>query len=563
MADEVLNISLQADISALTAELARLGPEGDKEAKKMVAALQRQYSKAEKAAKSSSKASAAAFAGDMSKIEGAGAALASAMGGSFGAIGGFAQSALKPLAEIGLTLGPAGVVGVGAAAAAVSLALVGTTVVSLADAAIEARDRLIEAGDAALIPPESLRSLQDYETTSSELRQELDLLSVTVGGALADDLAILVHTTAELVRWTREAGETTSDWGGFLLEVAGNLHPAIGAAIELGQATYTVADAQTKAAISAREWVDSETEALIALGMLDEELERTTPIRVASIQAVDEASLESAAIREELLARLVALDDEEVASSQRVREAMLDANADVLASRANYHGQYLAMLQSEGAAIATRTEQERASAEAIQGFWLGLADQGLTAFGSIADAVADSYADRTSAGAQMTEKDKQAARTSIEIAQSVAEIQAALQAAIVGVGVAANLASAMGPFALVAGAAAGAAAFTTAMVSIESAPSPEFPMGFAPPEFPGGRGTSTDHHLVGIQDDEGIASRRAMADPELRRMLADANRGVAAPSGGSTDVGVTLDPRLQRLRITVDRKLGKRPRRGR
>ena len=110
----------------------------------------------------------------------------------------------------------------------------------------------------------------------------------------------------------------------------------------------------------------------------------------------------------------------------------------------------------------------------------------------------------------------------------------------------------LGPGAPIGAAVAAGAALATQLAIIESQSPPQFPTGLDP-----------DHRLVGIQPGEGIGSRRAMADPVVRDALAAGNEGRRLPEAPrEVGVRVDLDPRLQRLRITTDRRLGKRgPRR--
>lgn len=546
MNEDTLEIEVIPELTAFAQGMQQLPVIGDRESKKMAGAIGKNMRSVEKDSTDAAKSIGSNFQSNFGKISGSAAAMSGVVGGTFAQVVGVANSAIRPLGEMAAAFGPIGVAVAGLAGGAVAMGGLLAATKGVVDAAVEARDRLTEAGLASQIPAESIRSLRDYETTTSELREELDLLTVTVGGALADDLAILVHTTAELVRWTREAGETTSDWGGFLLDVAASLHPAIGATIELGRAAYTVADAQTEAAISSREWADAETDALIALGMLDEELKTTTKTLAAKSIAEGEAAEESRRIREEMLAANELFQSAEIEGSQRVRDELVANNEAVLASRKAYHDKYLAMLQAEGAALEEQAQREREVAQIRRETWAKLADDTIASTRMITDAVVRGYTTRLNSGEKMGRKERnqmeESASRAYGLGQALAATQVILSAAITGAGVTANLALAMGPFAAVAGGAAAAGVLATGLTAIALAPAPEFPMG-------GMVGNTPDHHTIRARADEGVATSRGVRALGGSQGLDDLNLGrLPGDEHGAAMVGL-----LERIARGIER----------
>jgi hypothetical protein len=114
-----------------------------------------------------------------------------------------------PFADLGdvvLDLGPAlegasgaiGLVGTVAAGSALALTAVVIGSKALADAAVAARDRLVDAGLAAEIPAASLESLDHYQRSQRDLQASLDLLVVRLGGPVAEALSEATYATIGL-----------------------------------------------------------------------------------------------------------------------------------------------------------------------------------------------------------------------------------------------------------------------------------------------------------------------------------------------------------------------------
>lgn len=124
-----------------------------------------------------------------------------------------------PLGEMASGFGAAGaaaaafggsVVGIGIAAGVTAAAVVG-----IVEAATDARDRLVEQGQASEIPAEAIRSLALYESSVATLQGEVDQLVVTLGAELAPALTGVSVALTQVIRdtdsWTSSLGRSWDD----------------------------------------------------------------------------------------------------------------------------------------------------------------------------------------------------------------------------------------------------------------------------------------------------------------------------------------------------------------
>lgn len=189
----------------LLAELKKLPNVTAQEAKAMAAAVNREWKKAEDAAAKASKKAAAEAAKARAEaergLEAMGKALAQQFGGPIAQLADLSTSTAGALGAVGAA-GFAAVAGVGA---------LGAGAKALADEALEAVERLDDMGLAAMIPPEARESLQGYENASSDLRTELDLLTVTLGAGVAGGLADVAHATIGVVEGMKAIGSEVDD----------------------------------------------------------------------------------------------------------------------------------------------------------------------------------------------------------------------------------------------------------------------------------------------------------------------------------------------------------------
>lgn len=242
------SLTIKAELSQLRREIQESGALTEGETKRMLVALERRIQANTNAAKAAAKATRDAMRQTAKDAERAAAEVerawdrgldglknsaekvASMVGGPVGDVADIVLDLGEKLASTEGALGAVGA-GAGIALAAIGAVVVGTK--ELADAASEAEERLIAEGKAAEIPPEARAGVQHYRDEAAALRDELDLLTVTLGGGVAGGLA-------DVAREMRGAILVGRDFTAFLGEAVEILGGA-----EAGPGAGTVAEALT------------------------------------------------------------------------------------------------------------------------------------------------------------------------------------------------------------------------------------------------------------------------------------------------------------------------------
>ena len=538
MQDDVLEIPVIPDLDAFKSGMSELPAIGDKAVKDMASKMGSGFATAEKSGKAAAKGVSTGFSAEFNKISGAAGALAGAVGGSFGKIGSIANSALRPIAEVGTALGPvglAGALGVGLVTAAAAGA---AALIQLGAAAGEAGERLDKLG--LLTADQSLAAerLRDANEASAAAT---DLLTLAMGTASP----AVENLTLAWVGLKVAVGEAVEEVGGFrsgmdALDVQGfatrmstlpgifgttasavaGLTAGYAGLVEKGEEfTATV---QEQGEVMARVYGPT-PEMLAEVGQAHRDM------ATAATEAARESAAERAKIDRDFAASHAMWVDYDLRLADEERRLEKQYNDERTESREAYHDSYLKMLQQEGAAAdqALRGEQQRT--DALAGFWLGLTNTGAEAFQSFADRVVASYEERVAGGEELSAAEKKEANTAFNVSQGFAIAQAFVQAALIGIGVTAQMAPYSGPLAPVFGASAASASLAVALSAISSTPPPEFPMGMTP-----------DHRSVGVRDDEGIANGRAMRALGGPDALDDLNRG-GLPGASEVQVFLQLD----------------------
>ncbi len=202
MSDAVIKIG--GDLSDLKHEFALATQFANQRVKEMAQEAKRHTSAATTAASSS-----------FASMRGVAERSASIMGGAFGDLG----DIVFDLGERATSAGGAiGGIGVTAGAAVVGVAALGYAAFQLAGYADEAAKRLEEAGLAAMIPKDAQDSLDRYRDGTKALRDEADLLTVSLSGDLLDavgDLSFaLTGALDKLGKLKDAASEKIGDTGG-------------------------------------------------------------------------------------------------------------------------------------------------------------------------------------------------------------------------------------------------------------------------------------------------------------------------------------------------------------
>jgi hypothetical protein len=189
-------------------EIRELPEHADKAAKQIYASLAREWARAEKSSEKHAKEAARAWDKGLDSVKNSAEKLANQLGGPFGDM---ADLALDLGEKLSGTAGAIGMVGAGAGVALAGVAALAVGAKALADAAVEAADRLVEQGRASEIPAESLMSVYAYEAAGADLRTEIDLLTVAIGSELAGALTTIVIATGDTIEMFRELHDASLD----------------------------------------------------------------------------------------------------------------------------------------------------------------------------------------------------------------------------------------------------------------------------------------------------------------------------------------------------------------
>jgi hypothetical protein len=560
MADKVVNISLQADIRQLREALAQLPNIGDKEAGKMVRALQAQYKKAEAAAKASAKASEKEWERGLDGIKGIAEKSAGMLGGVFGDLGNIVFDVGGKLSVAGGAVGAVGIAAGGAVAGVIALGMASK---ALADSAIEARDRLTEQGLAAMLPSDALASLQDYEEANKDLRREVDLLTVAIGSEFAPALTDAAHATVGLIdalgsvasgaKAVYDAFEPIRSVTSWIDPTAWEmwaLNKAYGALVDQGEEHVAQTKEEVKAVVSLQDQEKARIAAMVEHGKAETEFEKKKEAAgkagIARAKAVADAEREAAEAARKAADALDAKND----ALAKIGDVANEAYSDLLTDEQK-------VLQAYDARIAKITEAavladdywaaEAAQAEAadrrdrdlhalrvdqlkeladlqlevddllaeaqndakergaeVTSNWshgLGAVADGLGSITSMVQANADAMAEAAENG---TKAEKDAAKAAFRRAKALALATAVVQAASATLSLIPSFAY-LGPGAPVAAAAVSAAALAAQVAAIQNQKPPSFERGGL--VLGGPSGATPDHVSADVQPGEYIATK--------------------------------------------------------
>ncbi len=213
-------------------EAAKAAAAQEREAKRAAAAMEREAKRVavtqareakrvqreqEKAAAAAAVAAARSAAEQEKSWTAVGKKVAELAGGPYARLGQVVFDLIPNANKASATLGRVAVAAGAIGAAVVGVTAVATGLVKLANSALAARDRLIEAGHAAEIPTQAIESLRTYEAATGELRTQWDLLVVTLGGDAAAVLTDVVTIMSAALEVTRNLKSAVADnnvaWG--------------------------------------------------------------------------------------------------------------------------------------------------------------------------------------------------------------------------------------------------------------------------------------------------------------------------------------------------------------
>lgn len=266
-------------------------------------------------------------------------------------IGGDVAGLGSALIDVTKAFGAMGAVAGGLAAAGGGFALLAAGMQATVDQAREVRDEMLEAGEAAEIPPEALASLNAYDAAAEGLADTVDDLTLRLGAALAPTLTrtttafdVLLERGQDvrgLLEESGDQGKQYADQLGYLSDKATN---ALAPLLELGgalsgiSAAFAVADranaivdsiaASKAAAESTLEYAEAMT--LLGLAVTDEEADEQHRARL--VRESQEA--EKQRLKDLAEAQRAAREAEAAARKQAVEDAQAEKAAldDMLAT---------------------------------------------------------------------------------------------------------------------------------------------------------------------------------------------------------------------------------------
>lgn len=530
------------------------------------------------------------------------------VGGAFSIVEDFTDG----LSEMSAVIGPAGTalagLGLGVAAMGFVMYSGADAAIALGQAGVEAFERLDKI---------STIDLRDQRDGARDLTRDMEALTIgvdiltlkmsTADGVVGDFLATLGGVAIEgvdFIEWLAEAHESLQGYTRTLVTILslGSGTPIfddlIGSSEELAEVSRELADesrrlqvekkaeealdrmvADAKAANEAHARAMAEadreaSEAARALAAAQREVEAEVRARISAADKLQSIQERAAAVQLDDMGRIITkwqdlreqvamLPDDYGLAAEALSEIDRAQGFEIQALYDKRSADFEAHQASVRASMAATTER---STEMLDGMldWQAeatkIAQQSLLDAGSAVYSQTESILGQIQAlgeqrVATLAETDVQAAREAFRRNQNLQEVLAVMDAARATVSLIPAFAFA-GPAAPLLAAATVAPALGIQLATIQSQPVPEFPTGL-----------SSDHHLVGIQRGELIASRRAASDPMVREAVDRGNRGermtAPEPSMGAPGYRLEVDPRLSRVRVVEDKRVGKRPARRR
>lgn len=341
-----------------------------------------------------------------------------------------------PLAEITSGLGSAGVAATvaGGALTAMGLAAAGTVygLVSITNAAADARDRLTEAGLAAVIPDTASESLDRYERAQGRLTNATDRLVLRIAdeGGLIDAVVGLTNATTGLVTVVDHSVGSVLRLAGAAVDFAGVIAPLV-----------SIVDPFAGSLLATTAAAGDLYDSLIVVGTADTSLESV--LGAERFRISDEAVTQFAGSFEGKLAPAVAKTNAEIDQTADLLAQIRKATPPVM-------GQFKGLTVAEeeiGLSTQRMNEQFEWTAESTK----ALAAASLEFIGNIGAGVEQitgdivaSFEARAAAGEALTEKEKRAARTAL-IANKAAAISQIIVSAAQAYGGFVAAFSALGP----------------------------------------------------------------------------------------------------------------------
>jgi hypothetical protein len=554
-----IDIGWKVKLDELATKLRESGAMANSEVTKVIAGLNKEFKKAEKAAGNAAKNAAKEWDNKIKGITESSKKVLTMVGGDFAKMGELIFE-LGPKATT--AAGALGGIGAAAVASVVAVAAIAGALYEVAAAAEAAEKRLTEAGHAAQLPPGAAESIEKYRDGMASLRTEADVLAVTLGDDLAGHAGVAAASLGYLLDRALAVKDAISSATGSLVEnaqfgarvlaavstlgvselarfVRGNVEANAEAHAQINQNEADSAKALEKYAERSAKALAAVEEARAAAAIKGEKTTRDTIARASkAVQAtVPEADLTPTfeinagdlEQRNALLAKIAAQDA--AAAEARLQQLRLEADA----VRAVQSAEEMA-----ASAGTIRLEGMRQLAENYAGFTVDLS----SGVANLTRIAADNAAKAAENG---SERQKRVAMQAFRATKAVQIAAATAESIRAGISLIPSYAF-LGVGAYPAAAATAALSLASAIASINSIDPPSFQRGGMVDSM--ARGTTPDHRLVQARPDEGILTGRGVDRIGGPAALDALNRG--GTIGQPVTVNLVVDGR-KTASHTIDR----------
>lgn len=501
------------------------------------------------------------FSSEFNKASGAGAAFAGALGGPFAKIGSLANSALKPILELGTGVGglAGGLTALGGVAAfgLGAVAAVGFGLRDMAEAAGAADDRLVKLG---LQVAGGDPGIREYRGATKDLGIAFDELTDAVGGPVAEDLTKVAAAAAYGVRSFTDAYEKLQPYVEelqFFARVIGDV-TSLGL-LELARATLDFGAAANQAEVDQKNLTEAEEADLQAK---QDEKDAQQAMVIGAYQQANADRESTAALKERTAAEKAAKAQHDLVMSARIAHWQDDAeaeqaasdqeDADAAATRARMLADNQAIVDGSQEILDTRvadddaaTANAKKNAGQLAQIFGGAALQMLSSLQQVDQATISSFQARVSSGKHVSDQEILQARAAHDRIEAESIIQAGVQATLSGLGMITALSPIMGLAAIPVGITIAAGLFGAATAAIVAGS----PFNYSYNNESGGH-TKAGEFAAGDTDGDG------QPDDNSKPKIPGTNGDSGRQSRGS-HVSVGVDRRTRRLSFRVE-PFGKR-----
>lgn len=468
---------------------------------------------------------------------------AESVGGPIGMLGNLAVEATEKFGSFGLAAG----LGAGAAGQALVLAgaayQVGTVLYGLADGTVAARDELNKLGYS--ISDQAEHDIKMYERGSEDLTVALDNLQVDGFSGLASEIGVVKKALGDNLTWLAKNASALNTWGDSIIDRLPGLS-LLRDGIRYGESSVYHALTDTTRAILEQETAWKE------YGPTMEQLTDSGGPVGKMLTMWDKLAKEAPEVNADIAERLA---DETAAAERALHLAVVKMIADWKAVQAamDLDAQFdaidAAVVESQHSISESLEQSEKTYKDytkARNTAELDAATQAADAVSGINQAYLDYVDSRLAAGENLTRGEAKAANSALAVNEAIAIGQAGIQATMAGLGMIANLSPFIGPAAIPVGIGIASGLFAASVAGIVA----NQPFKYSWKSH-AGKGSANENDSLGNNDIE--PDNVKDGDPH-----GDGWRNSRGSRGRSSGMTLTVDPRLARLEVRSDRRVGKR-----